>query len=246
MSNAPPLLHVLIVEDEAPARDRLRRLLERVGGTHVLGEAANGQEALQLLEELQPDVLLVDINMPGVDGLRLVEALDDPPAVIFTTAYEHHALRAFELQATDYLLKPFSAERLERALDRARRLVVARRGESAHASPAPKRIAVEDGRSKLLLSPDDIALARIEESVVFIFPRTGDRLIYAGTLQHLTEELESAPGFLQASRQSIVNLHAVQRLTTLRDGRLELAMEGGAFEQVSRRRARFFRAALEE
>ena len=120
----PPVpLRALIIDDEAPARARARTLLERAGGVEIAGEAANAQEAIALIESAQPDVLLLDIQMPGIDGLRLLESLDDPPAVIFSTAHEHYAVRAFDLEAADYLLKPYSAQRLARALDRVRRLL---------------------------------------------------------------------------------------------------------------------------
>lgn len=237
-----PVLEVMIVEDEAPARERLRRLLERVGQCEVVAEASNGADALRLLEVRQPDVLLLDINMPGIDGLRLAEALDDPPLIVFTTAYEHHALRAFELEAIDYLLKPFSAERLAKALDRARRML--ERAVGAEGS-SPSRIAAEDGRDTVYLDAEALALARIEEGVVFLFLRAGERLIFAGSLQQL-QALLPGRGFLQASRQSIVNVDAIRRSTTLGDGRLLLELDGGAREEVSRRRARFFRSALGE
>ncbi|MCC7391964.1 response regulator [Candidatus Sumerlaeota bacterium] len=113
-------IRLLIVDDEPLARERARRLLDRAQDIDIVGECANGTEAFAAIEKLQPDVVLLDINMPGLDGLRLVEALDDPPAIIFATAHDHHAVQAFELEAADYLLKPFSAERLKRALDRVR------------------------------------------------------------------------------------------------------------------------------
>jgi len=116
---------VLVVDDEMPARARLRRMLEAMDGCSVCGEATDGGEALLLCERLQPDVLLLDIRMPSMDGLeaaRHLLALEHPPAVIFTTAYSEHALAAFETHAVDYLLKPVRQERLARALENTRRL----------------------------------------------------------------------------------------------------------------------------
>jgi len=112
MPHSPPPqepLRVLIVDDEPPARERLRCLLEEIPDVSVAGEAANGREALELCASLDPDVVLLDVRMPGMDGIeaaRHLGALEDPPAVIFTTAYDEHAVEAFEAQAVGYLLKP--------------------------------------------------------------------------------------------------------------------------------------------
>lgn len=117
-------MRLLIVDDETLARSRLRGLVEQLDGWEVAGEAVNGRDALALIERERPDVVLLDIRMPGMDGLeaaRHMAQLEDPPAVIFTTAYGDHALAAFEAEAVDYLLKPIRRERLAQALDRARR-----------------------------------------------------------------------------------------------------------------------------
>ncbi|WP_278236892.1 LytTR family DNA-binding domain-containing protein [Isoptericola sp. AK164] len=124
----------LIVDDEAPARAELRYLLEEVGQVQVVGEATNGEEALLLLDSLDYDLVLLDVRMPGGSGLEVAAALRDrphPPKVIFTTAFPDHAVDAFDLAAVDYLLKPFDAERLQRALERALRSDGAGAGEQA-------------------------------------------------------------------------------------------------------------------
>ena len=118
-------MKVLVVDDEAPARDRLRRLLVELDDCSVCAEASNGREALEAAGVHQPDILLMDIRMPGMDGLeaaRHLHALEQPPAIIFTTAYSDHAVAAFEAHAVDYLLKPVRRERLHEALRNARRL----------------------------------------------------------------------------------------------------------------------------
>ncbi len=118
------MLNILIIDDEKPARDRLRRLLDPMPDCDIAGEAASGNEALEQIRELRPAVLLLDISMPGMDGMSLAGALQAggaSPAVIFCTAYQDQALRAFEVDAVDYVVKPVRAERLEQALDRARR-----------------------------------------------------------------------------------------------------------------------------
>ena len=120
------MLNVLIVDDEQPARDRLRRLLEPMSDYTAAGEAGNGVEALERIRELKPDILLLDISMPGMDGMALAQTLQDSgasPAIVFCTAYQDQALRAFEVEAVDYLVKPVRAERLQKALEKASRFL---------------------------------------------------------------------------------------------------------------------------
>ena len=118
-------LRALIVDDEAPARERLRRLLEELGDVTIVGEATNGAEALECCATLDPDLVLLDVRMPGMDGIeaaRHLGALDEPPAVIFTTAHDEYALAAFETEAVGYLLKPVRREKLARAVEHAARI----------------------------------------------------------------------------------------------------------------------------
>lgn len=238
--SAPLWLRAVIIEDEDLARDRLRRLLARAGGVDIVGEAADGRQGLELIEATQPDVVLLDISMPELDGLRLLEALDDPPAIIYTTAYEHHAVRAFELEAADYLLKPFSGERLARALDRVRRQFTIR--STAPLATVPP-IAAEDGKRTILVPPANLVLARIVERVVLLRRDDGETLCYTGTLQEL-EEILPEGDFLRASRQCIVNRHAITAYSPTPEGGLRLDLRTGEAETVSRRRARFFRHGL--
>ena len=112
-------MRILIVDDEQPARERLKRLLVDVEGAELVGEAADGPQAMELIEREQPDLVLLDIQMPGLDGFGVIEALEEPPPIVFVTAYDEYAIRAFEVNALDYLLKPFSRERLEQAIRRA-------------------------------------------------------------------------------------------------------------------------------
>ena len=113
-------MRILIVDDEAPARERLKRYLASIEGVKVIGEAKDGLQAVEMIEAQLPELVLLDIQMPGLDGFGVVDALEDPPAIIFVTAYDQYAIRAFEIHALDYLLKPFSRQRLAKALDHAR------------------------------------------------------------------------------------------------------------------------------
>ena len=134
-------MRILIVDDEAPARNRLKRLLTDIGGIEVIGEAEDGVQAVEFIERDQPDLVLLDIQMPGLDGCGVIEALEQPPPIVFITAYDEYAIRAFEINALDYLLKPFSKERLEQAIRRAQE---AQRDEQHFDSPPGPPPADED------------------------------------------------------------------------------------------------------
>ena len=144
------MLNILIIDDEAPARDRLRRLLDSLIEFHVIGEAVNGEDALRAIAALRPDILLLDIAMPGMDGMTLARTVQSSglqPAIIFCTAYQSQALEAFEAEAVDYLVKPVRIERLTQALDKARRYLGDRDTD------APEDFLRSTVGSKVMLTP---------------------------------------------------------------------------------------------
>jgi len=182
VSNGTPL-KIFIVDDEAPARLRLRALLADIAEdqpNQVAGEAANGQEALALLNEAQADVVLVDIRMPGMDGVELAQHLTRlaaPPAIIFTTAYDQYAVRAFELNAIDYLLKPVRAQRLREALAKATSLAPSRE-LLRELLPAGRRHLTCSERGKILVIPiADILYFRAELKYVTAHTREREFLL---------------------------------------------------------------------
>jgi two-component system response regulator AlgR len=135
-------MKLLIVDDEAPARDRLRRLLGEIDDCEIVAEAGNGEEALSCCSEWQPDIVLLDVRMPGLSGIevaRHIDSLEDPPAVIFTTAYDQYAVEAFETEAVGYLLKPVRKEKLAHALRHAARVSPSRVQTAAASGHAPER-----------------------------------------------------------------------------------------------------------
>src|ERR1700686_2600712 len=151
-----PKLRVLIVDDEPPARERLRRLLAEIADVEVIGEAVNGHEALQETHDLAPDVVLLDVRMPGMDGLeaaRHLNVLEEPPAVIFTTAYDQYAVEAFDAHAVGYLLKPVRKEQLAASLARAGRVTRAQLQRLAAASEARRSHIAARHRGGLGLIP---------------------------------------------------------------------------------------------
>lgn len=252
----PPALRVLIVDDESPARQRVRRLIGEVGGAEIVGEARSAAEARTLVASVRPDLLLLDIQMPGEDGFALLRSLDPRPAVVFVTAFDHYAVRAFEENAVDYLLKPFRRERLAEALERARqdlrhpeelsrRLAELLGGlERPERSPHLERLTVRLGARQLILKSADILWFGAEEKLVFAATAQGRHYVNF-TLDQLERRLDPAR-FARIHRAAIANLdHAV----ALRQGfagtwRLQLDDPARTEVPVSRARARTLRDRL--
>lgn len=239
----------LIVDDEAPARAELRYLLEEFNQVQVVGEATNGEEALLLLRSLDYDLVLLDIRMPGGTGLEVAAALRQlphPPRVIFTTAYPDHAVEAFDLSAADYLVKPFDADRLGRALDRA----LARGTEDSRPPPVGSRpppdleplvrIPVQrDGRTVLV---DRTAIVYASAVRGYSYLKLADeRLLVSFSLNELERRLRGH--FFRTHRSYLVNLDHVRELVPDFKGALVLVMNDRQRSrvEVSRRQARELR-----
>jgi DNA-binding LytR/AlgR family response regulator len=234
-------VRVLVVDDEPVARRRLIRLLEQIDGVVVAGEAEDGQQARERIAELSPDLVLLDIRMPGLDGLAVARSSNLPP-IIFTTAYARHAVEAFEVAAVDYLLKPVEEARLREAIERARRAGSAFDGSRLEkvleklggGADRPPRLIARRGDSSWLIDPRDVSRLRATDRYVVV--RQGDRdLLLDDSLSELEEKL-SPYGFCRVHRSEIVNLDHVRAVhRTLRGLVLELA--DGERVLVSRRRS---------
>jgi two-component system LytT family response regulator len=252
----PPPLRVLIVDDEPLARARARRLLEEIGGCAVVGEAGSAPEARQQVEATRPDLLLLDIQMPGEDGFALLRDLAPRPAVVFVTAFDHYAVRAFEENAVDYLLKPFRRERLEQALERTRRDLahpgelaerlatllgaVGRGGSSEHL----ERFTVRIGVRQVILKADEVLWFGAEDKLVFA-ATTGARHYVNFTLDQLERRLDPRR-FARIHRGAIVNLDWAASLRAGFAGtyRLQLKDPEKTELPVSRARARLLKDRL--
>jgi two-component system response regulator AlgR len=234
-------LRALIVDDEAPARERLRRMLEELGDVTVVGEAANGVEALERCAALDADIVLLDVRMPGMDGIeaaRHLRLLDDPPAVIFTTAYDEYAVAAFETEAVGYLLKPVRREKLERAVRHAARVAgpqLARIAESSQLGRRRVQISARLGEHLRLVPVADVLYFNADQKYVTMRHRGGRELIDE-SLRALEQEF--APDFIRIHRNSLVARRYVRAVERSQEGQLLVRLtEGDETLQVSRRHA---------
>lgn len=228
------MLRVLIVDDERLARAELRRLLACHTAVEIVGEAASAGEAMQLCAQLQPDLLLLDVQMPGGSGFDLLAALDQVPEVIFCTAYDQYALQAFAVNALDYLQKPVQAERLAQAL--------ARTGARAAAQPvpAPRKIFIRDGERCWFVALADIVLFESEGNYTRVH-FGAEQALMLRSLNQLEDRLDAAQ-FFRANRRQIVSLAHIASVASNDNDGLTLQLAGGAVIEVSRRRAQQFRA----
>lgn len=236
----PARLKVLIVDDEPPARERLRSLLAEIADVEVAGEAANGKEALKRAHELSPDVVLLDVRMPGMDGLeaaRHLNVLEEPPAVIFTTAYDQYAVEAFEAHAVGYLLKPVRQEQLAAALNRAGRLTRAQLQKLAAAGEDERRShIVARHREGLRLIPiEEVQYFLADQKYTTVRHVKGEDLI-EDSLRLLESEFGNA--FVRIHRNALVSVKHLERIERTAEGQYFVHLRGCASPlPVSRRLA---------
>jgi two-component system LytT family response regulator len=242
-------MRVLIVDDEAPGRVRLRQMLAAHADLEIAGEAETGVQAMEMAVALHPDLLLLDIQMPGSSGIDVAACLPQPrPHVIFCTAYDQHAVDAFELHAVDYLLKPISRARLAQALDRVRALSAgggdgaldqAIRGRAA----GPARFLVKNAGHYLVVGEARVIYFVSEEGLTRLVAEGGQYWMDP-TLNDLELRLDPAR-FFRVSRAALIGLNAVAEVFPMPGGSAEVLMKNGQRLEVSRRRFRELLQALE-
>jgi two-component system, LytTR family, response regulator len=248
-------MNALVVDDSRLARTELRHLLRAFPEVTVVGEARHAEEARTLLRELQPDLLFLDIHMPGETGFELLASLETAPHVIFTTAYDEYALRAFEVNALDYLLKPIQEVRLTAALQKARQQLAAPAPAlSPVRVPEPEepgpplltehdQVFVKEGERCWFVRLADIRLFEINGSYTQIYFEQ-QRPLIPRTLQHLEQRLD-ARVFFRANRQQIINLNWVESIEPWFSNTLKIRLRGGGPEvEVSRQQSVRFRDML--
>lgn len=241
-------MRILLADDEALARDRMRALLAEDGTHEVVGEADSGEQCLRRVAELQPDVVLLDIRMPGMDGIetaRHLASLAAPPAVIFVTAYDVYAIEAFDAQAVGYLVKPVRLERLQRALQRAATLTRPQlEALAGQGNQRRLRIAARLGDALKLIPVDTIRLFQADQKYVKVYHRGGADLIDE-SLKDL--EREFGNDFVRIHRNALAALQHVAAIERNPIGRLHVRIDGiEAPFAVSRRHAAELRRRLQE
>ncbi|KUG09810.1 LytR/AlgR family response regulator transcription factor [Solirubrum puertoriconensis] len=243
-------MNILLVDDSRLARQELRRLLQRHPDAVVVGEAANADEATTRIAELQPDVLLLDIHMPGRSGFELLAGLDGPaPHVIFTTAFDQYAVQAFEVNALDYLLKPVDEQRLGAALAKARTALSTDSADEPEAV-APSRellrendqVFVKDGERCWFVRLADVRLLEVADNYTRLHFHDVHPLI-SRTLQQLESRLDPNV-FFRANRQQIINLKHIEHIEPWFSSTLKIQLRGGPEVEVSRQQSMRFREAM--
>jgi len=249
-------IRILIVDDEPMARRVLREELGGFADVAIVGEAANGTDALSQITHLQPELVLLDLEMPGLGGFEVIQRLPAGalPIVIIVTAYDQHAIRAFEAGALDYLLKPVSRERLEKALDRARALrgrprevaeSLVRWNDAAGSAGRPpgRKVVGRAGEAYYLLDLDDVLAFQAEREIVWIVTAR-QRYMATQALRHIDARLRG-PMFERVHRNALVNVNHVRKMTPLSSMRWLLTLSNGQEFIVSKRQARAVRQLLQ-
>ena len=225
-------MRIMIVDDERPARDKMRRLLEQETGITAIEEARDGVEALERLPAFAPDVLLLDIQMPEISGLDVAASLPSPaPLVVFVTAFDEYAIRAFDANAIDYLLKPYDQPRLQRALQRVRERLAQQRVTTEPPLPSVTQLLIPERNGTRIVKVDQIQWIETADNYVILHTADGEPLMRQ-TLTGLLDKL--GPRFQRCHRRAAVQLEWIESIANLDKGDCELMLRGGARVPCSR------------
>lgn len=237
-------MKALVIDDERLARKELINLLDEYRQIEIIGEATNADEAYEMIDKLNPDLLFLDIQMPGKTGFQLLEMLDKVPIVIFTTAYDEYALKAFDVSALDYLLKPIQPERLNECINKLDETIQSDKVDE----PENKRLGlndqvfVKDGERCWFVKLSNIRLFESDGNYIKVYFDNNKPMIHK-SLNALDEKLDSR-SFFRASRKHIVNLSWVEGIEPWFNGGLMVKLKGGDKVEVSRRQAAKFKEMM--
>ncbi|GAB6282189.1 MAG: LytTR family DNA-binding domain-containing protein [Ignavibacterium sp.] len=236
-------MKALIIDDERLARMELKKLLIPFKEIEVVGEAVNTKDAIDKISQLKPDLIFLDIQMPGKNGFELLEDLDIVPEVIFTTAYDEYALKAFEYNALDYLLKPIEQKRLEEAIRRViEKKLLKEENQKNNLLKPDDQVFVKDGEHCWFVKLEDVRLFESEGNYVRIYFQDFKPLILR-TLNYLDEKLDRKT-FFRASRKHIINLRWIDKIEPWLNGGLLVFLKGGQRVEISRRQSVKFKEML--
>lgn len=234
-------MKALIIDDTRLARQELVYLLTDQEDIEIVGEAQNSEEAELLIKQFQPDLLFLDIQMPGRTGFDLLESLDEVPHVIFTTAYSEYAMKAFEVNALDYLKKPIIKERLKTALDKVRERM-SEKNEDRKMLTANSQVFVKDGERCWFVALKDVRILEIWDNYTRIYFQDEKPMI-PRTLNYMESRLDPET-FFRANRQQIVNLTWIERIEPWFSGSIRLFLKDGSEVEVSRRQTAKFKQLM--
>jgi two-component system LytT family response regulator len=226
----------IIIEDSRLARNELKNLLAEIPEVEIIGEAANAEEGIEMINELDPELIFLDINMPGKNGFEMLEELDDLPKVIFTTAYDEYAIKSFEYNALDYLLKPINPERLQKAIEKClENEPPSLKQDSGDELGEDSRVFIKDGEKCWIVRVGDVRMFEVCGNYSRVHFEKNKPMILK-SLNQLEEKL-STKVFFRANRQQIVNLKFIKNVEPWFNGRLKLELTEGEEVEVSRRQA---------
>ena len=238
-------LKAIIVEDSRLARNELKELIKEHKEIELLGEAENVDDGYKLIVETKPDLLFLDINMPEKDGFELLEMLDEVPIVIFTTAFDEYAIKSFEYNAFDYLLKPINQQRFSQSIKK----VIEKASDDLmpetkndNALSLDKQIFIKDGEKCWLVKIQDISMFEIVGNYTRVFFENNKPLIYKSLAQ--IEEKLPEDVFFRANRQQIININKVKKVVSWFNGKLKIEMNSGEEIEISRRQSYIFKDQL--
>jgi len=239
-------MKTLIIDDSRLARNELKRLLKEFDNVQIVGEAASADEAKEKINELKPDLIFLDIQMPGKDGFELLEELEVLPEVIFSTAYDEHALKAFEYNALDYLVKPVQKQRLAGSVSKVYDKIKKRENEQNSNQEGiltiNDQVFVKDGERCWFVQLAEIRLFEVSGNYTTVYFDTSKPMI-TRTLNYLESRLDEKT-FFRANRQQIINLKWIERIEPWFSGSLRIYLKGGEEIDVSRRQTLKFKELM--
>jgi two-component system LytT family response regulator len=239
-------MKILVVDDSRLARNELKRLLKEFDNVQVVGEASSVDEAKEKIAELKPDLIFLDIQMPGKSGFDLLEELETVPEVIFSTAYDEHALKAFEYNALDYLVKPVQKQRLAGSVAKVFEKIKKKASEEANGSEdkltSDDQVFVKDGEKCWFVQLSEIRLFEVSGNYTTVYFDKSKPMI-TRTLNYLETRLDDKT-FFRANRQQIINLKWIERIEPWFSGSLRIYMKGGEEIDVSRRQTLKFKELM--
>ncbi|MGJ8760302.1 MAG: LytR/AlgR family response regulator transcription factor [Polaribacter sp.] len=239
-------LKAVIVEDSRLARNELKELIKAHKEIEIIGEAENVDDAFKLINDTKPDLLFLDINMPEKDGFELLEMLSEVPITIFTTAFDEYAIKSFEYNAFDYLLKPINQKRfstsIEKVIESISKNETATINKNENALSLEKQIFIKDGENCWLVKLKDISLFEIVGNYTRVYFDQKKPLIYKSLAQ--VEEKLPTEVFFRANRQQIININHVKKVVSWFNGKLKIEMNSGEEIEISRRQSYLFKEQL--